>query len=105
VEAATPEDTSRIGDFMPERESPQQQRPRYRRGQVNVNALPVNRGPPPRHLLPQRLRPSPGRKLHPLVILPPQIRRGRQDTTYREYPTLRKKTIRNRSDDGKLRYL
>jgi hypothetical protein len=44
------------------------------RGQVGP--LPVNRGPPPRHLLPQRLRPSPGRKLHPLVILPPHIRKG-----------------------------
>jgi hypothetical protein len=51
------------------------------RGQVGP--LPVNRGPPPRHLLPQRLRPSPGRKLHPLVILPPHIRKGTLHTEWK----------------------
>ena len=30
----------------------------------------ANKGPPPRHLLPARLRPSPARKMHPHVVIP-----------------------------------
>jgi hypothetical protein len=56
------------------------QHPAVRSRRSQVGTLPANRGPPPRHLLPQRLRPSPGRKLHPVVILPPQIRKGRLRT-------------------------
>ena len=45
------------------------------RGQVEV-AL-ATRGPPPKHLLPKKLKPSPTQKLHPLVILSPEVRKGK----------------------------
>ena len=45
------------------------------RGQAEV-AL-VTRGPPPKHLLPKKLKPSPSQKLHPLVVLTPEIRKGK----------------------------
>ena len=46
------------------------------RGQVEV-AL-ATRGPPPKHLLPKKLKPSPTKKLHPLVILSPEVRKGKR---------------------------
>ena len=46
------------------------------RGRSQVSSVVANRGPPPRHLLPQKLKPSPLIKLHPLVVLPPHIRKG-----------------------------
>ena len=43
------------------------------RAAVNLNNLLANRGPPPRHLLPAKLRPSPATKLHPYVSLPRHV--------------------------------
>lgn len=45
------------------------------RGRPQVSLVVANRGPPPRHLLPKKLKPSPLIKLHPLVVLPPHIRK------------------------------
>ena len=32
------------------------------------NLMPPNTGPPPRHLLPAKLKPSPGVKMHPVIL-------------------------------------
>ena len=45
------------------------------RGRAAAAAV-SSRGPPPRHLLPARLRPSPPVKLHPYVALPRQVIKG-----------------------------
>jgi hypothetical protein len=48
------------------------------RGRAPAPAAPGSQAPPPpRHLLPARLRPSPLVKLHPLVVLPALLRQGR----------------------------
>ena len=46
------------------------------RGQVKMTEVLANRGPPPRHLLPAKLRPSPPVKLHPYVALPRGLIQG-----------------------------
>ena len=33
-----------------------------------ASLMPPNTGPPPRHLLPAKLRPSPGVKMHPVIL-------------------------------------
>ena len=43
------------------------------RGLVEVG---MTRGPPPKHLLPKKLKPSPAHKMHPAVVLSPEIRKG-----------------------------
>ena len=45
------------------------------RGRVNMTNI-LQRGPPPRHLLPAKLKPSPPIKLHPYVALPPRVVKG-----------------------------
>ena len=45
------------------------------RSRAPVNVI-TTQGPPPRHLLPAKLRPAPGVKCHPYVLLPHQIHRG-----------------------------
>ena len=45
------------------------------RGLVNMTDI-LQRGPPPRHLLPAKLKPSPPVKLHPYVALPRQVVKG-----------------------------
>jgi len=45
------------------------------RGLVEVG---VARGPPPKHLLPKRLKPSPMQKMHPSVVLTPEIKKGKK---------------------------
>ena len=47
------------------------------RGRGQVEMALVTRGPPPKHLLPKKLKPSPLRKLHPMVILTPEVKRGK----------------------------
>ena len=42
------------------------------RGRAPVRVV-TSQAPPPRHLLPSKLRPSPGVKCHPYISLPPQI--------------------------------
>ena len=55
----------------------QHQHPAIRgRAAVNINNILANRGPPPRHLLPAKLRPSPATKLHPYVALPRHVVSG-----------------------------
>ena len=46
------------------------------RGRTPAPLTSIGRPPPPRHLLPARLRPSPLVKLHPVVVLPPSLRQG-----------------------------
>ena len=48
------------------------------RGRAVPEVAVATRGPPPAHLLPKKLRPSPLTKLHPRVVLTPQLRKGRQ---------------------------
>ena len=44
-----------------------QETPPQRNALVNHQGMPPNQGPPPRHLLPKTLKPSPGYKLHPAL--------------------------------------
>ena len=46
------------------------------RGRTPAPLTSIGRPPPPRHLLPARLRPSPLVKLHPVLVLPPALRQG-----------------------------
>ena len=46
------------------------------RGRAPVSIV-TTRGPPPRHLLPAKLRPSPGVKCHPFVMLPHRVHKGK----------------------------
>ena len=46
------------------------------RGRTPAPLTSIGRPPPPRHLLPARLRPSPLVKLHPVVVLPAGLRQG-----------------------------
>ena len=46
------------------------------RGRTPAPLTGIGRPPPPRHLLPARLRPSPLVKLHPVLVLPPSLRQG-----------------------------
>ena len=45
------------------------------RGRTPVSLV-TTQAPPPRHLLPTKLKPSPGVKCHPIVILPHHLQRG-----------------------------
>ena len=65
------------GSPHPQEYQHQLQHPAIRgRAEVNINNILVNRGPPPRHLLPAKLRPSPATKLHPYVALPRHVVSG-----------------------------
>ena len=65
------------GSPHPQEYQHQLQHPAIRgRAAVNINNILVNRGPPPRHLLPAKLRPSPATKLHPYVALPRHVVSG-----------------------------
>ena len=57
-------------------------------GRAVVSSVVANRGPPPRHLLPARLREPPALKLHPHVVLPSHIRKGMRPVSHRS-PSLR----------------
>ena len=46
------------------------------RGRTPAPLTSIGRPPPPRHLLPARLRPSPLVKLHPVLVLPHALRQG-----------------------------
>ena len=47
------------------------------RGRGQPELAVATRGPPPKHLLPKKLRPSPLTKLHPMVVLTPELRKGK----------------------------
>ena len=60
-------------EYQPQAQA-QSQHPAIRgRAAVNLENILANRGPPPRHLLPAKLRPSPATKLHPYVALPRHV--------------------------------
>ena len=57
------------------------------RGRAPVNVI-TTQGPPPRHLLPAKLKPAPGVKCHPYVLLPHQIHRGILHKTFLKHHAL-----------------
>ena len=58
------------------------------RGRARVNAV-TSQAPPPRHLLPSKLRPSPRVKCHPYISLPQALtNRGNKLTTHKSEHTL-----------------